>query len=613
MSRAALLAVAAGLPLSLYVATVGDAGYWLDSGEFVAAVAMLDVAHPPGHPLAILWGKLFCLLPLGPAAFRVGLGQAVAAGAAAGFLFLAIRRSALSFRGVGETIAAVVALAGTWLPMLSYSHWFQAVRPEVYALQGALLLAAAHQLTRLFTQEQADPRPLYAACLYVGLALANHHFMAFLLFPALLFAAGTIVLRRGLRPILTSAACGLLGLGVYAYLPARASARPPVNLGDPISLERIYWVVSAKVYAKNMGEESYQPMGERLIDVLVALVESLHAPFVLVALAGVYLGLRHAATRSIAILWILISAVALYLRAWVGPVRGNPDALGYMFAAFAAVAALVALALAVLAGVLAVRARARDAVLGLYAMLLAGIVGYQVSSTWPRVDLGARHAVEAFDAARIERLPPRAAVVATSPSTAFRFFQHAAIDRIRPDVDIVPLPFVAYPGMAERLASDRPQLAALVKDYVEHRALRAPPLIDLATRRPLLVELDLNLDPALYSLLVPEGLLQRVANRAPTLDLLTRQRRAQARAHERLYRSLAREVRDAETSRQLLWLHYTNALYFAGLGQRALAIEQSQRAALLHPADEHVRRLQTALQAWRPDRPFDLRSHLALE
>ena len=59
------------LAFAVYVLTAAPAPYLLDSAELAAASFGLGVAHPPGEPVALLWGKLFTLLPLGSVAFKV--------------------------------------------------------------------------------------------------------------------------------------------------------------------------------------------------------------------------------------------------------------------------------------------------------------------------------------------------------------------------------------------------------------------------------------------------------------------------------------------------------------------------------------------------------------
>ena len=54
--RNASFALAVLVPLAAYVATLSGAGFWLDAGELTAAAVDLDIAHPPGHPLASLVG-----------------------------------------------------------------------------------------------------------------------------------------------------------------------------------------------------------------------------------------------------------------------------------------------------------------------------------------------------------------------------------------------------------------------------------------------------------------------------------------------------------------------------------------------------------------------------
>ncbi len=59
--------------LTIYMVLAGPTFYWLDSSEFSAAAWGLGIAHPPGHPLPSLLGRLLCLLPLGTIYFRVVL------------------------------------------------------------------------------------------------------------------------------------------------------------------------------------------------------------------------------------------------------------------------------------------------------------------------------------------------------------------------------------------------------------------------------------------------------------------------------------------------------------------------------------------------------------
>jgi hypothetical protein len=50
------------------------------------------------------------------------------------------------------------------------------------------------------------------------------------------------------RVLLPAAALGLLGLGIYAYLPLAARHQPPVNWGNPQTWHQFLWVVTGEQY-----------------------------------------------------------------------------------------------------------------------------------------------------------------------------------------------------------------------------------------------------------------------------------------------------------------------------------------------------------------------------
>lgn len=608
-SRGVALAVV--LPLLAYLWTASSASYWLDGGEFVEAAVNLDIAHPPGHPLAALYGKLWTLLPLGPLPFRVALGQAAAAALAAGLLFRACLTAAHTV-GADEALAVPAALLGAWLPALSFAIWFQGVRPEVYALAGLLGALAIERLSRVQASSARDPRPLYTAAFALGLGLTNHHFMAFLLFPVLLWSAVTVARRRrSARPVLTCALLGLLALGAYAYLPVRAAQHPPANLGTPVTLERMYWVVSARVYAREVDSEHAQPIVERYADVGVSLIENLHAPFILAALIGLYALWRAPGGRRLGWLWMLVAACSLGARPWVGPLRGNPDALGYMFAGFGAVGALAGLAAAALAARVPPGTRAAG---GTRALLWAGallVAALQIASHGRAADLSAFHATDSFDEHRLRRLPPRAALIATTPQTVFRHLDLAASEAVRPDVALVPVPFLRYPGVAEAVVAAHPDTRELVEDFMASDRVRSAPLLRLGARRPLLVELEAHVATETYRTLLPVGLLYLVVHPRAVAAALPAAHANERRVFAQIAADLGEGAAETETSRQLLWVRYMDALYHAAAGRSDRAGEALDAAAALHPQDAHVRALRGALAG--TSGPLDVQRFLAFD
>jgi hypothetical protein len=203
-------------------------------------------------------------------------------------------------------------------------------------------------------------------------------------------------------------------------------------------------------------------------------------------------------------------------------------------------------------------------------------------------------------------LPPRAVVIATTPHWLFRHWEHAAVEAVRPDVAVVPVPYLHYPGTADAFLARHPSLRDLVERYLARDRLDEAALSRLAARQPVLVELDMRADPSLYASLVPERLLHRVAG-AQDAAAYTAGVASQRAAYRALYAQLGADVREKETSRVLLWLHYLDALYYAARGEIASAREATDRATALHPADAHLAALRDALARVAPGVAIDVR------
>jgi hypothetical protein len=129
------------------------------------------------HPLFMIIGRLFTLLPLGSnIAYRVNLVSAFFGAVTVFLLYLSLRvlRSSHS----ASVVAALVFAT-------SHIFWWLSTEAEVYTLNTAflaaiLLLAARFNVYRSWNS-------LCAACYLLGLSLVNHQLMVLLLFPLLLF------------------------------------------------------------------------------------------------------------------------------------------------------------------------------------------------------------------------------------------------------------------------------------------------------------------------------------------------------------------------------------------------------------------------------------------
>jgi hypothetical protein len=612
--------LAALVPFCVYVWTTGASSYWLDSGEFTAAAIDLDIAHPPGHPLNSLWSKPFTLLPLGPLPFRVALAQGTASALALAALCVAFARSLLR---VGLDVRAAreqLALGGTWLLASSYAFWFQSVRQEVYALQALLVCVSLERLTRaaeLRARGQSDARPFYAAVLALGVGLANHHFISVLGIPAILLELALLSRRLGLRPWLVGLGLALLGLCGYAYLPLRASTLPPMDLGHPLALRELAWVVSAQVYARHVGLAAHQPLGERLLDLVVLIVDNLSWPVLLLALLGLYGLGRRRALWGLGWIWGVTAWVSLVGRALLNEVRGNPDVLGYMMPGFAALVGLALCGVAMMLGVIGRERFTRAVAMG---TLLLAPLGFVLQSA--RASLADFHATDDFDTPRRRELPEGALLVLATPDSVFRHWDGQAVERLRPDVTLLPLPFIGYGASGGVLAARQPELAPLIRAYQEHDRLDVNALRALARTRPVRVEADATETLALYPYLVPEGLLFRLLPTPPALDEVRRAARDRSAAIARLLRELRTSrppasllaEEDEETRRKLLWILYVDALYYTSHGALELATTTTELALHIAPETSQLVALYRAIMVERAQRssegPIDIRPFL---
>lgn len=274
--RVALVAVAiAGVALLVYLLTLAPGVGFTDSGELVVAAYTLGIPHSPGFPLYVLLGWVFARIPLGSVAWRLNLMSAIWAAVAVGGFFLLAHgwlpaepprepaRMGAKGRGGLRTNSRAdlryprlvrVAAAGCAALCLAFGAtlWNWATVAEVYTLQAAALVGMLLALQAAL--RGGGRRAWLAAGLCFGLGLANHHVMALVFVPALLFLLlasedNRRALARGWLPATLGA---LLGVAFYLYLPVRASQEPLLNWGNPVNLQRFIWHVTGRQYQVNL-------------------------------------------------------------------------------------------------------------------------------------------------------------------------------------------------------------------------------------------------------------------------------------------------------------------------------------------------------------------------
>ena len=441
--------------------------------------------------------------------------------------------------------------------------------------------------------------------LALGLALANHHYLAVLaVVPALWLLVG-IGRSWGWRPFAWSAAFLSAGLVTYLYLPLRALREPFLNLGNPSSAGRFAWVITAEAFQKSVSPDAVAPFAERFSHVLLATGEDLHVATLVIALLGAYFMLRVKASRKYGLFWVTVWAVYALGRAVLGFVRGNPDALAYLMLSYAALAIFAVFAIGVLLTALAEAVPNRPRLAPMFGAFLVLMASSQFVRSSEASSLAGFVDTDVFDDGLRRSLPPRSIVLVHNPQTIFRFWGGEAEEQNRPDVTMIPLPLLTYPSLVDRFVRNEPELTPLLRSYVLDGTLSVAELQSLAALRPVYLEMDVRVTRDMMDLVVPEHLYYRVLTADTTETDEARAMHTHAGLWGDLYQRIGQPIEE-HTSTQLLWRHYADSLYFAGVGDTNAALRTVAAGLALNPHARELLMMRDALKAATPGEPIDV-------
>jgi transmembrane protein TMEM260 (protein O-mannosyltransferase) len=233
--------IAATLVFSLYLLTLSPSVAMWDTGEYMAAVKVLGIPHPPGNPFFMLLAHAFALLPI-PVSYaaRINIMAALASAGAAGFWFLFTERIAVRWIGEGWRRLVVASLA-TLMGATAFTVWNQSVVNEKVYTVSLLFFAIVSWLIIQWIEDPDAPRAdrlVILVCFLLGLGYAVHP-AGFLPLPAAGVALVTARWRTLLRWRLVLAGIGALTLGLtpFIYEPIRAAYFPALNEGEPTACE----------------------------------------------------------------------------------------------------------------------------------------------------------------------------------------------------------------------------------------------------------------------------------------------------------------------------------------------------------------------------------------
>jgi len=293
--------------LLLYVLTLAPTTQFWDTSEYIAAAQVLGIPHPPGNPLFVLIAHVWGLLPLAAGyAMRINLLAAVTSAIAAGCWFL------VSERWIRAWVPAqlprrLAAGAGALVAATAFTVWNQSVVNEkVYTLSLLSIALVLWLIVRWDDQPAGEGHDHHLLMIVFLLALTStNHMMGVLVGPAVVVLlypplkqqrpaddaarrvewsqwfvfcsvyalivasglenAGPLKLAAGLFILALAYAVlqarnwdfavavllvAVVGVSVYVFLPIRAAHFPPINEGEPTTLQALWDVLTRQQYGK---------------------------------------------------------------------------------------------------------------------------------------------------------------------------------------------------------------------------------------------------------------------------------------------------------------------------------------------------------------------------
>jgi transmembrane protein TMEM260 (protein O-mannosyltransferase) len=452
--------------LSVYLLTIAPGLTWAnggsDGGDLITAAATGGVPHPTGYPLYLLVARCFQFLPIGSLAFRTNLMSAMATALAATLVYVSVVRALWSSGVLRPWLAGLAAGYAFGLAPLI---WSQAVITEVYALQAclvALIFDLYTQPVLEFTSDQKRRDCWYG--LVLGLALGNH-VTILLLVPAAVLVR-SFRRRYNLTGILQtqrdwfrngrfdgySISRQLAGIGVglliYLTIPLRALLQPPINWGNPVTLGRLWWLVSGQLYQSYYLQISLPELYERIQAWAGLLLQQYGLLGVALGLLGLVM-FRMPMRLYVLTLWLAAISVAFAL------FYGSVDSYVYLIPMFLSFAIWIGLGIASL--VLSVTPRSSILGLGFGLLLIGYFAGRSVAQV-RQVDASYDLRAESFGREVLAATPQDAIIFAKGDQAVFAlWYFHFALHE-RPDLMVLATDLLHFDWYQETLHMTYPTL-----------------------------------------------------------------------------------------------------------------------------------------------------------
>jgi hypothetical protein len=401
--------------------------------------------------------------PAGSLAFRTNLMSVLVSALAAVLVYSMVT----SFLSTSSPLSPWPAgLAAGYAFGLGSLIWSQAVITEVYALQAFLIVLILYLYTKPVPASRSEQSRLSGwRGLVLGLGVSNHLTTLLLVPVALLLGSiqgqqkpddtpnAERAWFRNLNPdaaFLRKQLAGFgLGLSLYLIIPLRALMHPPINWGNAVTPERLWWLVSGQLYQSYYLQFTLAGLWERIQAWAALLFEQFGLPGLLLGLIGlVVFGSR----SRLYTLTVWIAAVSLAFAIFYR----SDDSYMYLIPMYIAFSIWIGLGIAGLVNELS--SRLPKLGLGLSLILMSYFAGRAVTQI-SEVDASHDHRAESFGKEVLSAVPENAMVFAKGDRAVFAlWYFHFALGE-RSDLAVMASDLLHFDWYQETLQSTYPSLA----------------------------------------------------------------------------------------------------------------------------------------------------------
>jgi hypothetical protein len=243
--------------LAVYLVTLAPTVVFWDVGEFIAAAKLMQVPHPPGSPLFLLFARIAMMIPFAAdQAVRAHALSAVLSALAIMFFYLVIVRVIREFHGTPASLADRIAVfgaavIGAFSLAFTMTYWDNSIEAEVYGA-SMFFLGAVLWLAMKWRDHDGEPgneKFILLIAYLIGLSLGVHLLALLAIFPVMMllyFKRYEFTVKSFLQmAIITVVVFFIVYPGIVKYLPGMMDGDFGGKKSQIIAI--IPWVIIAGV------------------------------------------------------------------------------------------------------------------------------------------------------------------------------------------------------------------------------------------------------------------------------------------------------------------------------------------------------------------------------